>query len=46
MALSPMSVKHIQSLGESDKYFLRKLFDTIVSTPTESLYIDSAAIPI
>ena len=41
-----MSDKYIQSLEESDKYFLRKLFDTTVSTPIESLYIESAAIPI
>ena len=45
-ALFPMSENHIQSLGESAKYFLCKLFDTTVSTPIESLYIESAAIPI
>ena len=38
--------KHISLLEESDKYLLRQLFETNMGTPIESLYIETASLPV
>ena len=45
-ALMSLQDKHITMLENCDKYLLRKLFSTNISTPTESLYIESGAMRI
>ena len=45
-AMLSLTDKHISLLEESDKYLLRQLFETDMGTPIESLYIETASLPV
>ena len=45
-AMLSLTDKHILLLEESDKYLLRQLFETDMGTPIESLYIETASLPV
>ena len=40
-----LTKSHIETLESVDKYYWRKVFESIISTPTESYYIETNTIP-
>ena len=45
-AVFGLTASHIDKLEQCDRYFMRKLFNSPVSTPIESFYLETGAIPI
>ena len=45
-ALFSMNESHVNMLEDCDKYLMRSLFNTEISTPIESLFIETSTVPL
>ena len=45
-ALYGLTSAHIEKLERCDSYFFRKIFNAPITTPTESFYLETSALPI
>ena len=45
-ALYGLTTSHLEQLEKVDRYFFRKIFNTVRSTPFESYYLETGALPL